>query len=167
MHFDCAGPRKVCVAGLARLHKAARVTFPHFRNAFRLRRLEQSLCRALGPRHSICKFSHKVALVTFPIAFSTAQARTKSLCRALGPRHFFVFVLHKIALDISNCISIAKVARSLRLGLGPRHFTCKFSDKVALVKFSSASRLHRLVQSLCRALGLRLLAFFCANKWLL
>ena len=147
-HFTCKFP-----------HKVALVTFP---SAFRLRRPAQSLCRGFGPpaQSGSCDIS------TFPECISIAQARTKSVSRS-WPAAFFCIFLHKIALDISNCISIAKVARSLRLGLGPRHFTCKFSDKVALVKFSSASRLHRLVQSLCRALGLRLLVFFCANKWLL
>ena len=101
VRFDCAGSRKVCVALLARgvlpVFFFAQSGFCAISKCIFLRRLAQSLCCAVGLRHSIYKFSHTLAFVTFPIAFRLRKL-ARSLRPGLVPRHFACKFLREKAL---------------------------------------------------------------------
>ena len=131
MHFDCAGSHKtgvtLLVCGiLPVIFCIIKMVLVFCPCAFRLRRLTQNGCHALGLRHFTCKFLHKMVLVFCPCAFRLRRL-TQNGCHALGLRHFTCKFLHKMVLVFCPCaFRLRRLTQTGCHALGLRHFTCKF-----------------------------------------
>jgi len=137
--------------------------------ACRMRRLAQNGYPGLGLRHFTCKFSHKIALVTCPFFFATANARAKVwavvlLCSILPVNSRVTWLFWHMHAAFRE----RKLAQNGCPGLGLRHFTCKFSWQNGfsmfqwLVKCPSEFRERR--QSGCPGLGPRQFTWEFSHK---